>query len=118
MKKIIAFCFLFIMIQTLAFADEIIDAKGNITPCQITSVSDGFIEYKKDGNLYSFTRGQSSPVFNDYVDTRINMLKKDSIVRISGNIIIKDLWSVTIKNENGSIDIPFYKVKQVGMYKP
>lgn len=118
MKKIVfAICFLF-MVQPLAFADEIIDAKGIIIPCKIETVEADLIEYKKDGELYTFTREVNSPVFNDYVDTRLNLLKKDDIKRYYGKIIVKDMWSTIIQNESGQIDIPFYKVKFVGVYKP
>ncbi len=118
MKKIIlAVCCLF-MLQSLVFADEIIDAKGTIIPCRIETVCDGFVEYKKDGNLYTFTREEASPVFNDYVDIRLKLLKKEPTARYSGKIIIKDMWGVIIRNENGNIDIPWYKIQFVGVYKP
>lgn len=126
MKKIIfAICFLFIGLlgaqifaQSAAFADEIIDAQGNIIPCKIETVEDGFIEYYKDGNLHTFTREENSPVFNDYVDVRVKLLKKDSVIRHSGKILVKDMWSVIMQNENGQMDIPWYRVKFVGVYKP
>lgn len=119
MKKILTACFLFLMVQSFAFADEIIDSKGNITPCKIITVSDGLIEYKKDGNLYSFTRSQDSLIFNDYVDVRTELFRRNPVItRYSGKVIIKDLENVRLRNENGDMDIPFYRVKFVGIYRP
>lgn len=118
MKKIILTCFLFLMAQNLVFADEIIDAKGKVIPCKVITVVDDLVEYKKDGNLYSFTRPQESPIFNDYVDVRTNLSKKNSVERYFGKIIVKDWENVKLRNENGDIDIPFYKVKFVGVFKP
>jgi len=118
MKKIILICFLFLMVQNLVFADEIIDAKGKVIPCKIVTVIDDFVEYKKDGNLYSFSRPNESLVFNDYVDVRVNLFKKRSIERYFGKIIIKDWENVRIRTENGDIDIPIYKVKFVGIFRP
>ena len=118
MKKIIlAVCFLLAM-QSFAFADEIIDAQGIIIPCRIETVSDGFVEYKKDGNLYTFTREEASPVFNDYVDVKLKLFKKDSVSRYSGKVIIKDSWSIVIRNKSGDMDVPWYRIKFVGIYKP
>lgn len=126
MKKIILMVCFLLMVQLVAhiftqssvFADEILDSKGNIIPCKIETVEEGFIEYHKDGNLYTFTRTENSPVFNDYIDVRLKLLKKDSITRYSGKIIAKDMWSTILRNENGDIDIPWYRVKFVGVYKP
>lgn len=118
MKKIIlAFCFL-LMLQSFALADEIIDSNGNIIPCKVITVADGLVEYKKDGNLYCFAREINSPVFNDYVDVRVKLLKKESVTRYSGKIILKDLENVRLRNENGDMDIPFYRVKFIGIFKP
>lgn len=118
MKKVIlAFCFLF-MLQSFVFADEIIDSNGNIIPCKVITVADGLVEYKKDGNLYCFAREINSPVFNDYVDVRVKLLKKESVTRYSGKIILKDLENVRLRNENGDMDIPFYRVKFIGIFKP
>jgi hypothetical protein len=118
MKKIIlTICCLFI-VQNLTFGDEIIDSKGTIIPCEIETVTEGFIEYKKDGNLYTFIREGSSPIFNDYVDARQKLFDKTSIIRYSGKIIVKDMWSVIIQNGNENIDIPFYRIKFIGIYKP
>lgn len=122
MKKIILMVCLLLMAQIFAslkvFADEIVDSKGNIIPCKIETVEDGFIEYHKDGNLYTFTRENNSLVYNDYVDVRENLFDRDSIIRHSGQIIVKDSWGLVLQNENGNIDIPFYRVKFVGVYKP
>lgn len=118
MKKIIlAACFLFIA-QSFVFADEIIDDKGNVTPCKIVTVADGFIEYKKDGNLYSFTRAEDSLIFNDYVDVKTKLFKDEVVTRYSGKVIVKDVETVRLRNENSDMDIPFYRVKSVGIYKP
>lgn len=122
MKKILIFCGLFLLAQLFTQfsvnADEIIDAQGNIIKCKVETVEDDFIEYKKEGNLYSFTREANSPIFDDYIDVRVNLLKKESITRISGKILVKDMWSVIIRSENGQIDIPFYRIKFIGVYKP
>lgn len=118
MKKIFLVCFMVLMVQNLVFADEVIDAKGNIIPCKIETVEAGFIEYKKDGNLYHFTREKASPVFNDYVDVRQDLRKWDDTSRYFGRIVVKDMWSVILQNEEGQIDIPFFRVKFIGVYKP
>lgn len=118
MKKIFLVCFLVLMSQSLVLADEIIDAKGFVIPCKVETVEAGLIEYKKDGSLYTFTREENSPIFNDYVDVRLKLFKKDADGRYSGKIIAKDMWSTIIQNENGNIDIPFFRVKFVGVYKP
>lgn len=118
MKKIILTCFLFLMAQSLVFADEIIDARGKVIPCHIVTVADDFVEYKKDGNLYFFTRPEESPVFNDYVDVRVKLYKKNSVTRYFGKILVKDLENVKLRTENGDMDIPFYRVKFVGVFKP
>lgn len=118
MKKIIfALCFLF-MVQSFVFADEIIDSRGVTVPCKIETVDAGLVEYKKDGLLNTFVRENDSLIFNDYVDVREKLFKNDSVVRYSGKIITKDMWSTIIQNENGQIDIPFYRIKFVGVYKP
>lgn len=118
MKKLLLILSFLLITNTPVFADEIIDARGTIIPCRIETIMDGLIEYKKDGNLYSFTRAQDSPVFNDYVDVRTNLLKRHSISRYIGKIIVKDMWGMTLQNENGNINIPFYKIKYLGVYKP
>lgn len=118
MKKILLICFLFLMAQSLVFADEIIDARGKVIPCRVVTVVEDLVEYKKDGNLYSFTRSHESPVFNDYVDVRDKLYKKNSVTRYFGKIIVKDWENVKIKTENGYMDIPFYRVKFVGVFKP
>ncbi len=104
--------------QKLVFADEIIDSQGNIIKCTVETVEEDFVQYKKHGNMYSFTREQSSPIFNDFVDVRVNLWKEKSIKRISGKILFKDIWNTLIENEEGRIDIPFYRVENIGVYKP
>lgn len=120
MKKIgLAICFLLAQIfLPCAFADEIIDSNGTIVPCRIETVSGGLIEYKKDGNLYCFQREKDSPVFNDYIDVRDKLYKRHSIERYTGKIILKDSEGVRIRNQNGDMAIPWYRVKFVGIYKP
>lgn len=118
MKKIIfAVCFLF-MLQPFVSADEIIDAAGNVTPCKIITVAGGLIEYEKNGNKYSFARQEDSLIFNDYVDVKTDLFKKEAVTRYSGKIIVKDLENVRIRNEDGDMDIPWYRVKFVGIYRP
>lgn len=118
MKKFFLICFLFLMAQSLVFADEVIDAKGKVIPCKIITVADDLVEYTKDGNRYSFTRSDESPIFNDYVDVRVKLYKKNSVTRYFGKIIVKDLENVKLRTENGDMDIPFYRVKFVGVFKP
>lgn len=122
MKKILITCFAFIaatlVFPTITFADEIIDAQGNIVNCRIETVEEELVEYRKNDTLYTFTRENLSPIFNDYVDVKTELFEKNSITRISGKIIAKDMWSTIIKNDNGTIDIPFFRVKSVGVYKP
>lgn len=118
MKKIFLTCFLFLMAQSLVFADEIIDARGKVIPCKIITVADDLVEYTKDGNRYSFTRSDESPVFNDYVDVRDKLYKKNSVTRYFGKILVKDVENVKLRTENGYMDIPFYRVKFVGVFKP
>ena len=117
MKKIII-CLVFLVSQCVCFADEVVDAKGNIIPCKIETVSGGLIEYTKDGNLKSFQREHSSDIYSDYVDVITNPLKKDSIQRISGTIIARDFDGVKIRNADGLTNIPNYRVKFIGIYKP
>lgn len=119
MKKIIlTLLCLIISGQTLVFADEIIDSKGNVIPCKIETIIEGLIEYYKGGNLYTFQREKDLLIFNDYVDVRTNLCKKNSITRMFGKIILKDSTCIRLRNENGDITIPWYRVKFVGIYKP
>lgn len=122
MKKILITCFAFLITglisQIAAFADEIIDTQGNIIKCKVETVEEDFVQYKKDGNLYTFTRENNSSIFDDYIDVRVHLNKEDSVTRISGKIIAKDMWGVIIKNDSGLIDIPFFRIKFVGVYKP
>ncbi len=118
MKKIIFAMVFLLMAQSFVLADEVIDSSGNIIPCKIVTVMNGLIEYKKDGNLYTFCREKDSIIFNDYVDVREKLFRKHHIKRYSGKIIVKDLENVIIRNEKGDIDIPWYRVKFIGIYKP
>lgn len=118
MKKIISVCFLFLMAQSFALADEIIDARGTVIPCKIVTVVDGFIEYKEGGNLNRFAREKDSLIFNDYVDVRGNIFKKEGIKRYFGRIIVKDVEGVKLRTEGTDIDIPRCKIKFIGLYKP
>jgi len=125
MKKILSVLFMLVLaqasVQVATFADEIVDSKGTITPCKIETVAGGLIEYKKDGNLYSFQREKNSLVFNDYVDARVKVdvqKKEIPITRYSGEIISRDFDGVIIRNENGDTHIPWYRVKFIGVYKP
>ncbi len=122
MKKIIfSVCFLFMaqfMVNLTAVADEIVDSTGNITPCKVETIMGGLVEYKKLGNLHYFERSEDQPVFNDYVDVRTHLLKSDSIERYTGKILFKDEWNVRLRNEKGDMDVPFYRVKFIGVYKP
>jgi hypothetical protein len=122
MKKIIlAVCFLFLVqffTKSSVLADEIIDANGTVTPCKIITVVDGFIEYTKDGNLYRFAREKDSAVFSDYVDVRENLLKRYGIKRYSGKIVVKDVEGVKMRINGTDIDIPRYRIKFIGIYKP
>jgi len=121
MKKIIFVCFLLmvqVFIQSAVLADEILDSKGNITPCKIETVVDGFVEYRLNGNLYSFARQNNQPIFNDYIDVKTKLFKKDSITRYTGTLLIKDAYGARLRNDNTEMAIPWYRVKFVGVYKP
>ncbi|MDD3435804.1 MAG: hypothetical protein PHC64_01480 [Candidatus Gastranaerophilales bacterium] len=117
MKKIILAGLLFFMAQSLVVADEIIDSKGNITPCKVVTVMNGLIEYKKDGSLYNFEREKDSLIYNDYVDVRDKFFKNAKITRYTGKIVVKDVENVILRNENGDVNIPWYRVKFIGIYK-
>lgn len=122
MKKIILVClialFVQVFVKTCVSADEILDSKGNITPCKIETVVGGFIEYHKDGKLCKLVRSEDNLVYNDYVDVRDCLYKRDSVKRYTGKIITRDMWGVRLRDDNGDTDIPFYKVKFIGIYKP
>ena len=106
-------------VQNLVFADEIVDSKGVITPCKIITVSDGFVEYEQNGCLNTFCRNIDQPVFNDYVDVRTKLFAKhETITRYCGTLVMKDFGGVTIRTTNGIMNIPWYRVKFVGVYKP
>ena len=121
-KKIFTVSFLFILAVSLAqnfvFADEILDSDGNIIPCKIETVMGGLIQYKKNGTLYSFQREKDQPIFNDYVDVRVNLFKNEFDTRYTGKIIAKDSDILRIRNANIDMEIPWYKVKFIGVYKP
>lgn len=119
MKKIflIVFC-LVSMFFVPVLADEIIDAQGNIVPCKFETIEEGFIKYYKNGSLHTLVRVNDSPIFNDYVDVRVKLNKPSQVARVSGKIIVKDMWSVIINNGTENIDIPFFRVKSIGVYKP
>ena len=119
MKKIIfGICFVFFAFCGVCFADEIVDSQGNIIPCKIETVSGGLVEYKKDGNLYSFARVSNQVIFNDYVDVQTKFFKDPVVQRYSGTIIAKDACGVRIRNNGQDMEIPWYRVKFVGIYKP
>jgi hypothetical protein len=122
MKKILLTVFVLFLaqfvVQSSALADEIIDSKGNIIPCKIISVSDGLIEYKKDNCQFSFNRILKDPVFSDYVDVRRIVSGKLVLERISGYVSCKNLGGVIVKKEGEIIDIPWYWVANLGIYKP
>lgn len=118
MKKIIFTCFLFLIAQNFVLADEIVDGRGTIIPCKIETVEGGLIQYHKEGGLFTFNREKDSLIFNDYVDVRTNLFKRDSIKRITGQIITKDFDGLRIKNEDGEMVIKNYRVKFIGIYKP
>lgn len=118
MKKIILAVYFLFVSQHFVITDKIIDSQGNVIPCRIVTVADGLIEYKKDGNLYSFARTENPLIFNDYVDVRTKIFKDEVVTRYSGKVIVKDTENVRLRNENGDMDIPFYRVKAVGIYKP
>ena len=122
MKKILLTVCVLLMAQFFAqssvFADEIIDGKGNITPCSFVMVADGLIEYQKDGCLFSFQRVNKDPVFGDYVDVKKNFFKDVVTERISGLVYCKNLGGVVITANGENMNIPWYRVKNIGMYKP
>lgn len=119
MKKIfLAVLFLVSMMFVPVMADEIIDSRGTVIPCKFESIEEGLIKYYQDGVLHTLVRVNDSPIFNDYIDVRINLFKPSHISRIPGKIIAKDMWSVIINNGSENVDIPFYKIKAIGVYKP
>jgi len=118
MKKILLLVVVLLLTQSFVLADEIIDSKGNITPCKIITIEDGLIEYQKDGCMLSFERVNKDPVFADYVDVRKIISKKVSVERISGYLSVKNFAEVVIKTSDGVMNIPWYWVKNVGVYRP
>lgn len=122
MKKIILVCLMVLAVQvfvkSFVSADEVLESTGNIIPCKIETVYGGLIEYHKNGSLYLFSRTNDSLIYNDYVDVRTKLFKKDAITRFTGQIITKDMWGIILKGDNGNMDIPWFRVKFVGIYKP
>ena len=118
MKKIFLIFFVLLMAQTLVLADEIVDRKGNITPCKIVTVSGGLIEYKKNGCLYKIVRTTNQSVFNDYVDVIPNLSKSKTTIRYSGVILTCDFAGIRIKTSEGDTQIPWYRVTFIGIYNP
>ena len=118
MKKFLLICLIVLASQGLAFADEIINESGTTIQCKIITVGDGLFEYKKDGFIYSFHRASSENLFPDYVDARTKLFSKNSIKRYTGKIIVKDAQGVRIRTSDGDIQIPWYKVHFIGVFKP
>lgn len=118
MKKIIFICFLFLMAQNFVFADEILESNGNIINCKVETVMGGLIEYKKDGNIYYFERSKDQPIFNDYADAEVKLFKKETLTRYTGKIMYKDAYGVRLINNETEVDIPWYRLRAVGVYKP
>lgn len=119
MKKFLLIISVIFLFQTLAFADEIIDSKGNIIPCKIITICDGLIEYQKDGLLNTFYREMNQAIFNDFVDVVDNLKKRKITTRYSGIILFKDPSGIRLQVQNGeTMQIPWYKVKFVGVYNP
>lgn len=118
MKKMLLTVLAVFLVQSAVLADEIIDSKGNIIPCNIVGVSDGLIEYEKDGCYFTFNRAFNDPVFSDYVDVRKNFFRNVVVERVQGYLSCKNMGGVIIKNQNGIMDIPWYRVKNTGVYKP
>lgn len=118
MKKILLITTLFLLAQLSVFADEIIDASGNVTECKIVTVSEGLIEYDKDGSLFSFVRNSKDNVFNDYVDFVPSLKERQVLERVYGTIIYRDFKSVLIKTKDGNMQIPWYRIRLVGLYRP
>lgn len=106
------------MAQSIVFADEMIDSKGSITPCKIITVCDGLIEYQQNGCIYSIQRANNQPIFNDYVDVRTKLFRRHTIARHTGTVILKDFGGVKIRANGEDMQIPWWRVKFVGVYNP
>lgn len=124
-KKIKSFLILFLTIfcfQTACFAsifnDEIVADNGKTIPCHVISVLDGFIEYNSNGSKYKFTRENQSAIFSDYVDVRTKLGKNGITSRYTGTIIYKDYFNLVMRKDGNIVEIPFYRVRQIGIYKP
>lgn len=119
MKKfavILGLC-LVVMIRACAFADEVIDESGQITKCKITGIVSGLIEYKKNGLYRTFVRPKTSLIYNDYVDVKSSIFKPNKILRYKGQIIVRDIQEVIIQTNEGYVKVPWYRIKNVGIYK-
>lgn len=116
MKKVILLLGFLLTVNSICNADEIIQPNGSSINCKIISVEQNYIEYKKDGCPVTFARTAEHPVFNDYVDVRTNLAKKNSVVRYSGLVEIKDFQELVLSTSSGKVRIPWYKVKKIGIY--
>lgn len=115
---LIALCFM-ISLSNITFADEIIQSDGVAVPCRIETVVDGFVEYYKNGVLYSFARETSSPIFNDYIVVKNKVFTRKNTTKYYGKVLIKNMWNTVLRlNDGTSMNIPFYRVKFIGIYKP
>ncbi len=115
----ITLCAIFALTASNAFADEIVQADGTTIPCKIETVMDGLIEYRQNGSLHYFTRVSQSPIFSDYVMVKDRLFKKESLSRYTGRVVIKSTWSTTLlTDDNKYMEIPFFKVKFIGIYRP
>ena len=118
MKKIVLMLAVLLATSTMVFADEIIDSKGTITPCKITSVNDVYVEYQKDGTTHYLQRYKTQPIFNDYVDVFTGVKKGNRVVRYTGKILSKDFRGIFLLNGSENMQIPWYRIKFIGIYDP
>lgn len=117
-KNIFFIIIMLLFIQN-AYADEIIQADGTTTVCKIESVMGGLIEYRQNGSLNYFTRVSQSPIFSDYVIVRDKLFKKEGITRYSGTVVLKNNWNtIILTNDRKYMEIPFFRVKFIGIYRP
>lgn len=119
MKKIVLMLAILLVTPMLVFADEIINSKGTIIPCKITSINDVYVEYQKDGTTHYLQRYKEQPIFNDYVDVFSGVKKGNRIIRYTGKILSKDfrgIFLITGNEEN--MQIPWYRIKFIGVYDP
>ena len=118
MKKIILMLAIMFVTPMLVFADEIIDSKGTITPCRITSINDVYVEYQKDGVTHYLKRYKEQPVFNDYVVVFSCLKKEKHVVRYTGKILSRDYRGIYMIIGPESMQIPWYRIEFVGVYDP